>query len=434
MAGKFFYSKHPKEMYMLALVEMCQRFAFWGMGNLLVLYLVQYHHFTDIRADHLYGFFTAIAFVLPVLGGHLADRMGYRLPVLWGSVASALGCFLLATGSSSLIYAALGCAAIGASIFTPSIYSLLGQVYQDKHHLREGGFSIYYCSVNIGIFLAMFVLGFIGQNHNWGIAFFIAGCVQLLGILPFLKVMKSPVLANLSKLHEAKGSYNQEKTPLKKHEKQRIIVICILALFSILFWAAYNQGGSSMTLFALRYTDRHVLGFEMPPSWLFSAEPLYLVILAFPLTSLYLFLSRRKKDPSPPMKSALGLFAMALCFLVMVIGARSIPAGAKEGAVSPFYLLTSYGLMALGEMLITPIGLSLITHLSPRRYTALLVGVWYACIGIGFYAGGIIAGWMGGLQTLSQFFSINLVSSLVPAIVLLFLIKKLNKMRRMDIL
>src|SRR5579872_5234228 len=122
-------------MYLLALVEMCQRFAFWGIGNLLVLYLVQAHHYPDAKADNLYGFFTGVAFVLPILGGFAADRMGYRLPVLWGSVISAVGCFLLATGSGSMIYAALGCAAIGASVFTPSIYALLGKVYQDKHHL-----------------------------------------------------------------------------------------------------------------------------------------------------------------------------------------------------------------------------------------------------------------------------------------------------------
>src|SRR5579872_1146602 len=280
----------------------------------------------------------------------------------------------------------------------------------------------------------MIVLGYIGQNHSWGFAFALAGVIQLIGILPFRAVIKSPVLANSAKFEKKKESEVENRAPLKKHEKQRIVVICVLAVFSILFWAAYNQSGSSMTLYALRYTDRNVLGFQMPPSWLLSAESIYLVILAFPLTWMYQYLARRKKDPSPPLKSAIGLIIMSLCFLVMVIGSLSIPVGATEASVSPWYLLVAYFLMALAEMLITPIGLALITHLSPHRYTALLVGVWYACIGIGFYLGGITAGFMGTALSLAKFFSINMYSTLIPAIILMFLIKKLNKMRRLDTL
>jgi POT family proton-dependent oligopeptide transporter len=416
-------------MYLLALVEMCQRFAFWGIGNLLVLYLVQYHQMADAKADNLFGIFTGVAFVLPLLGGFIADRLGYRTPLLVGCVAMAIGCFLIASGSLTLLYIALLCIALGGCVFTPCVYALLGHVYHDRQNLREGGFSIYYCSVNIGIFLAMFVLGYIGQMHSWALAFVIAGCVQLLGIWPFLIVMRSPVLATLALEQKAAIKKPIKHPALTKHEKSRLLVICVLALFSIVFWAAYNQGGSSLTLFALRYTDRNLWGFQMPPSWLFSAEPLYLVIFAIPLTSLYVFLHRRKLDPSPPMKSALGLIAMALCFLVMVFASLGIPSMAQTGSVSPLYLLWAFAFMALGEMLITPIGLALITHLSPRRFTALLVGVWYCCIGIGFYAGGLLAGLMTKLHSLTQYFNIYIVLTLVPALFLFYFAKKLNTMR-----
>lgn len=161
----FFSTKHPKEMYLLAVSEMCQRFAFWGIANLLVLYLVEHHHFADAKADTLFGLFTGIAFVLPVLGGWIADRTSYRLAVIWGSILNAIGCFLMATGSVSFLYVALFFAAAGGCIFTPGIYTILGHVYHDKQNLREGGFSIYYCSVNVGIFLAMIVLGWIGQTN-----------------------------------------------------------------------------------------------------------------------------------------------------------------------------------------------------------------------------------------------------------------------------
>jgi proton-dependent oligopeptide transporter, POT family len=431
MLKSFFATKHPKEMYLLAITEMCQRFAFWGMANLLVLYLISNYNFSDVKADHLFGLFTGVAFVLPVLGGWIADRTSYRLSVIWGSILGALACFFMAAGTVPLLYIALLLASIGGSIFTPGIYTILGHVYHDKQQLREGGFSIYYCAVNVGIFLAMIILGLIGQNQSWSIAFIIAGVVQLLGLLPFYKVMKIDSLAHLA------GKRNTSKQivehlPMKKHEKDRIIVICVLALFSVLFWSAFNQGGSSMTLFALRYTDRSLFGFQMPPSWLLSAESLYLVIFAFPLTSLYLYLSRRKKDPSPPMKAVLGLIAMGFCFLIMVFGASKILPGAGSGAISPWYLLSAYGLMALGEMLISPIGLSLITHLSPHRYTAMLVGVWYLCIGLGFYAGGLIATLMSELKSLSSFFNIYVLISFIGAALLLFFVKKLNKMRHVD--
>jgi POT family proton-dependent oligopeptide transporter len=257
--------------------------------------------------------------------------------------------------------------------------------------------------------------------------------VQLIGIIPFLKVMKRPLLSKLHLIQQKMGLFEQPKqTPLTSHEKDRLKVISILAFFSILFWITYNQGGSSMTLFALGYTDRNLLGFEIPPAWLFSAEPLYLVLLVIPLTSLYVYLHKRKKDPTPPMKSAFGLIAMALCFGIMVLAARSIPPQAHNGSVNPLYLLGAYAFMAIGELLITPIGLSLVTHLSPHRYTAMLVGVWYLCIGIGFYLGGVLAGFMSVLHSLSEFFSIYVVLTVIPAIILISLSRKLNEMRHIN--
>ncbi len=426
-----FLSKHPKEMYLLALCELCQRFAFWGIANLLVFYLVQHHHFLDMEADQLFGLFTGVAFVLPILGGWIADRTSHRRCVLYGALLNAISCLLLAIGSLPSLYIALAICALGGSIFTPGIYTILGHVYHDKHSLREGGFSLYYCSVNIGIFLAMIILGWIGQTQNWSLTFIVAAIVQLLGILPFLKVMKT-MPPHTPDLPATASSKKRAPCLNKKQEKDRIIVICTLAFFSILFWLAFNQGGSSMNLFALRFTDRNLWGFEMPPSWLLSLESLYLVVLAFPLTALYIYLAKKKKDPSPPMKCSLGFFSMALCFLIMVLGSSKILPGASFGSLSPIYLMSAYFFMALGEMLISPIGLSLVTHLSPHRYTAMLVGVWYFCIGIGFYAGGFIAGWMMMLPSIASFFNIYVVLSCFGAFCLFILSHKLNKMRHID--
>jgi proton-dependent oligopeptide transporter, POT family len=429
MAKSFFSLKQPKEMYLLALTEMCQRFAFWGVANLLVLFLVQYHKLTDSAADQIFGIFTGIAFILPVLGGYIADRLNYKLPIIAGILSTSAGCFLIASGSMPMVYLAIALLSIGGSIFTPSIYTLLGTLYRQKHALRESGFSIYYSAVNIGVFLAMIILGAIGQAKSWSGAFIAAGLIQLLGLIPFYKALKT---IPLDQIHQKKV----QKTPpkLHPHEINRIWVICILSFFSILFWMAYNQGGSSMNLFALNFTDRNVIGFEMPPSWLLSSESFYLILFAVPLAKLYSYLAKRKKDPTPPMKSALSLFAIGICFLIMTIGASRITISAKSAPISPFYLFGAYAFMALGEMLIAPIGLSLVTHLSPRRFTAMLVGVWYLCIGIAFYLGGTIAPLMSKLTSMSYFFSLFVASTFLFGILLLLLVKRLNKMRHLDTL
>lgn len=426
----WFSLKQPKEMYFLALTEMSQRFAFWGVGNLLVLYLVQSQKFTDTAADQIFGIFTGGAFVLPVLGGYLADRLNYRLPVIWGMLATAAGCFLIASESTVMIYPALILLALGAAVFTPSIYALLGTLYHNQHTLRDSGFSIYYSAVNIGVFLAMIILGAIGQAKSWNAAFLCAGLIQLLGLIPFHKALKTIDTTHIAPVNLL--SKQGKPDSLHPHEKSRILVICVLSFFSILFWMAYNQGGSSMNLFALQYTNRHVFSFSMPPSWLLSSESLYLIILAIPLAKLYLALAKRNRDPSPPLKSALSLFAMGLCFLVMVFGAWKIPSGATSALLSPGWLLTAYAFMALGEMLIAPIGLSLITHLSPRRFTAMLVGIWYLCIGVAFYCGGAIAPLMSRVTNIRSFFGLFVVVSFLFGMLLLLFVKKLNRMRHLE--
>lgn len=169
---------------------------------------------------------------------------------------------------------------------------------------------------------------------------------------------------------------------------------------------------------------------EIPSVWLLSSETLYLILFAMPLASLYTYLSKKKINPTPPTKSTYSLVAIGLCFLVMAIASLPIPSGADSAAISPFYLLFAYALMALGEMFIAPIGLSLITHLSPHRFTALLVGVWYLCIGIAFYLGGLIAPYMSKLSTMSHFFALFVYVCFAAAAVLWILSRRLSTLHK----
>lgn len=414
-------------MYYLSLIEMCQRFGLWGIGNLLVIYTITHFQFSDKDATQLYGIFSGVAFILPLLGGYIADRTNYKASVVIGSVSLFIGCLLMATGTFYLLFLALFLVAAGTSIFTPSIYAILGSIYQGKEDLREGGFSIYYAAVNIGVFLGTFILGALGHAKMWPHAFIVAGAVQLLGLILFLKLMKNKTFAHLHAQHE-KSTRDRDEKPLKKMEKDRIAVIAALSIVSILFWIAYNQGWSSMSIFALRYADLDVGNFAIPRGWLLSLESLYLVILAFPLAWFYNFLSKRNLDPSPSTKTVYSLIAMGICFLIMNIGSKQIPDGAQHASVSAWYPIGAYAFMAIGEMLLAPISLSLVTRLAPRRYTALLVGMWYLCIGVAYYIGGTLGGLMTGMKSIAGFFEIFIVMVWVPAVVLAFFVKKLHRL------
>ena len=419
-------------MYLLALTEMCQRFAYWGIGNLLVLFLVKYFQYPTPKATHIFGAYTGIAFTLPILGGWIADKWNYRSPIFLGSLLTACGCFLLSSLSETLLIPALALLAVGGGLFTPAIYSLLGSIYAKKPHIREGGFSIYYSSVNVGIFVAMIVLGYL-QTIDWRNVFILSGCVQLLGVVPYFSVTRKLKKLDIPSHYFVSKKDDPNHFPLKKHEKDRIFVILIMTLISTVFWMAYNQAGSSMTLFALKYTDRTFGGFTIPTPWFTSTETFFLILFAFPLAHLYLFLRRIKSSASPPMKTALSLFFMGLCFLIMQRAAAHIPIGATEAHTSPYYLIFAFALMALAELFLAPIGLSLVTNLSPHRYRGLLTGVWFACIGVGFYAGGYVAGWMTTLH-LPTFFDIFVVTSFIPAFLLVLFSKKLDNMRHIDFL
>lgn len=422
---------HPKELYILALSELCERFAFWGTGFLLVLYLVGYYQVEDAKATSIYGIFSGCATFLPLVGGYIADRWNYQAPLFLGALVNAVGCFLLSLGTHVLLYPALAIIALGYGLFTPSILTVLGYAYRNQPELREAGFSIYYASINIGVFLALIILGYISQEVSWNAAFLTSGLVQMVGLIPIIwYLIKYKTMHQ--RLKALQKESHKEKKALTKKERDRVKVIVIICSISILFWIAYNQGFSSMSLFAKNYTDRTFFGWEVPPSWILSSESFSLIVLAPILATLYAVLQKHKIDPSPYTKTALSLFAIAACFLVMMAASSVIPLDAKSAAIPSGYPIFAFFLMAVGEMLLAPIGLSLVTDLSPRRLTAFLVGFWYLCVGFAFYIGGMLAGLMEKLDRLYNFFGLFVILTLIPAILLLFLINKLKKMSHQD--
>lgn len=419
-------SKHPKELWILGLTELCERFAFWGVGNLLVLYLIESHSFSNDRAAHIYGIFSGCAAFLPLVGGWVADRWNYQSPLILGALVNAIGCFLLAAGMPGLLYFSLMIIALGYGLFTPSILTVLSYTYRDKPKLREAGFSIYYASINLGVFLALVSLGTVAKLISWPAAFVLAGMVQIAGLIPLIfYLMKHKETYRALKTLQKETHAHAKLTPI---DKSRLIVIAIFCLVSILFWAAYNQAFSSMAIFAHDFMDKTIGGISIPEGVFMSSESFFLILLAPVLAGLYAWLQKTGKDPSPAFKTALSLFFIAACFWIMRIGSVTIPEGAKTADASWSYLVFAYFLMAIGEMLLAPIGLSMVSRLAPPKYTALLIGFWYVCVGVAFYSGGLLAGLMDKMGTLASFFSLFIFMTAIPGVLLLFFVKKLTKM------
>jgi len=421
---------HPKELFLLAFAELCERFTFWGIGNQLVLFLIQAHDFSDLKATQIFGIFTGFAAALPLLGGYIADRWNYHSPIIIGALINSLSCFLIAMQIPWLLYIALGLVALGYGLFTPSILTVLGHTYHDRPHLRESGFSIYYASINVGVFLAMISLGYVALYFGWSYSFILAGLVQLFGLIPIFWYF-SKHKGHLK--HHPKALKKESKLLLTRHQKNRMIVIFVLTFFTLLFWVPYVQSTSSMAIFALDYTDRLLGSFEIPPQWIMSSESLFLILLAPILSKLYPFLQKHKKDPSSSTKTSLSLFSLALCFVVMMYASFHIPDGAKEAWINPGYMVLAYLFMAIGEMLLAPIGLSMVSQLSPKRYTALLMGLWYVFVGLSYYIGGTLAGFMNRFTSLFDFFGVFVLIAAIAGFVLLLFSKRLTKLTKKEI-
>lgn len=424
-------SHHPKGLWVLSLTELCERFAFWGVGNLLVLYLIEYYQFSNVKATHIYGIFTGVAAFLPLVGGWIADRSSYQMSILVGALINMVGCLFLAWGSLAALYIGLVIIAAGFGLFTPSLLVVLGHLYKEKEHLRQAGFSIYYGSINIGVFLAMFSLGIIAKAISWHAAFLVAAAVQMLGMLPIAWYFYHHKADYQAFKNEQKRSQTG-KEPLSRADRRRMLAIIIFCLLSIFFWATYNQAFSSMSIFVHSFMNKEVGGLEVPEGVFLSSESFFLILLTPLLASLYAWLQKRHKDPSVAIKTVLSFLFMAAAFSVMALASRSIPEKAVSASVSSSYVFSAYFLIAVGEMLLAPIGLSMVSLLAPRKLLGAVVGFWYVCVGVAFYLGGLLAGFMEAGEPLSYFFGLFILIVFVPAFFLTLFHKKLTHMTRRD--
>ncbi|KKO45630.1 DeoR faimly transcriptional regulator [Arsukibacterium ikkense] len=399
---------HPKGLFLLFGTEMWERFSYYAMRALLVLYLVD-----KVRAEggglgweyasalQLYGTFTMLVYVTPLLGGWLADHItGQRLAIIIGSILMAIGQFSLALPHAWLpgyemhaFYTGLGFLVLGNGLFKPNISTMVGDLYQPGDNRRDGAFTVFYLGVNLGMFLAGICVGLMidqfgyqlaldgetVQIRNYQAGFLLAGFGMLIALVLQMTLAK-PLLGSIgiepAAKRERRLQQGPRKTPLTKQEVDRLKVILIMGLFTIIFWAGFEQAGGLMNIYADRFVDRTLnIGegaVELNPAYFQALNPLFIMIFA-PLFAM-LWLKLGKHDPNSPLKFALGLALMAIGFLMMVAATLQY---STEHQSSLWWLVLAYLFFTLGELCLSPIGLAMVTRLSPLRMASLMMGAWY---------------------------------------------------------
>lgn len=399
---------HPAGLATLFFTELWERFSYYGMRAILMLYMVAQSVDGGLALDTktaaaIYGTYTMSVYLSAIPGGLIADRfLGAKLAVLIGGIIIAIGHFTLAVPSLPTFYAGLAFIVIGTGLLKPNISAIVGSLYKKNDARRDGGFSIFYMGINIGATLSPLVCGFLAQSpyfkqvlKSWGLSaegswhwgFAAAGIGMLLGLSNLLLFQKNLQSAP-SATTETKAEIIQKAPaePLTVDEWKRIAALFVLFFFTILFWSIYEQGGVSLNLFADRLTRNELWGWQFPSSWYQSLQGLFVVILA-PLFSL-LWIKLGDRQPSSSLKFAFGLLLLG-CGTALMVPAATLAASHR---VSPLWLCACYLLQVAGEMCLSPVGLSTVTKLSPARLVGLIMGCWFLAASLGNWLAGYIGG------------------------------------------
>jgi proton-dependent oligopeptide transporter, POT family len=418
---------HPRGLSTLFFTEMWERFSYYGMRAFLILYMTAPLAtgglaFPIGKAASIYGTYTGSAWAAAIVGGIIADRgLGQYLSVLIGGIIIALGHFTLAFHALPFFYSGLALIVIGTGLLKPNVSVMVGSLYKKDDTRRDAGFSIFYMGINLGGFLGPIVAGYLAQKVDWHVGFACAGVGMVLGLVQYIlgKKRLQPALDKLSIREKQKiesGSSAQEW--------KRLATIGILFVFAALFWGAYEQAGSTLNLFADRYTRLNAFGFSFPSSWFQSVPAIFVIVLAPVMAAIWVRLGRY--EPSSAAKFAIGLLFAGLAFLFLVPAAKIAQSGANV-LVSPLWLVGSYFIIEIGELAISPVGLSVVTKLAPARIVGVMMGVWLLSIAVGDK----LAGWTAGFFTtlpLPTLFGYVAVATLVGSAILAVLVKPIGKL------
>ena len=365
---------------------MWERFSYYGMRALLVLYLVKHLNFSDYSAGVVYGTYTGLVYLTPIFGGFISDRfIGKKIAIFLGGVLMMLGHLTLALDSLNTFYLGLFFLILGNGFFKPNISTLLGNLYDNREGLRDSAFTIFYMGINIGGSLGPLFCGYIGEIYGWHYGFSLAGIGMFFGLIIFYMGLKKidSSLFIINKFNDNKE--NLEKEKISKTEWNKIFLLLFLAVMSIFFWVPYEQMGTSVNLFTERNVDRTLFGFNIPTSTFQSINGFLILILAPIFAFIWEKLSKKKLEPSVPFKFSIGFMFLGFSYLILLIN--------KDNSKTGIFLLFGYYLLlTMGELCVSPVGLSTVSRLAPNRFASSLMGVWFMSNAISHY----ISGWFSG--------------------------------------
>lgn len=428
---------HPKGLAVLFMTEMWERMSYYGMRSLLVLYMVNYLFIKpDVGqavwgyewvkatlegffgplaiqpfASQIYGLYTGLVYATPFFGGILADRFwGQRRTVIVGGILMIIGHFLMAIESA--FFLALFFIILGNGAFKPNVSTQVGDLYPADDPRRDGAFTIFYMGINLGAFFSPLVCGTLGQKVGWHWGFGAAGVGMALGLVIYIWGQKylAPELPRASAQAQAAA-----KVPFTDTERKAIVALIVLCLLNVVFWGVYEQQGNTMQLWADNRTDWNFFGFEIPSTWYQSFNPFTIFIFA-PLLSLFWKKQAAKgKEPTSVTKMAIGCLLLGLAFCVMILAANTVP---PEARGSVLWLAMTTLFLTIGELYLSPIGLSLVTKVSPKRIVSMMMGMWFLSSFIGNY----LSGYLGTFyETMSKtsFFGLMAVLAVIAGLAML---------------
>ncbi|MFZ6843614.1 peptide MFS transporter [Undibacterium sp. RuTC16W] len=488
---------HPDSLFVLFFTEMWERFSYYGMRALLVLFLVTEvakggWGWTRADATALYGWYTGLVYLTPILGGYIADRiLGSRRAVVLGGFVIAAGHACLLFDTPTMFYTGLGLVVAGTGLFKPNISAIVGQLYtKDNEGGRDGGYTLFYMGVNSGAFFGILLCGYIGEKISWSLGFGLAGAFMMLGAVQFYFAQGIFGQIGLSKSQKTEEVVHEEAEP--HIVADRLKAICVFSFFTIFFWFAFEQSGGSMTIFAADYTDRTLAGTSgmtfkiintlitiiptfilswllvklfggtakkylmsnillvvcmaliwslviwmlsrefsldqssVPATWFGVLNSFFIVILAPMFSKIW----EKYWNPSGPVKFGVGLILLGLGFAALSYGSASIPAGAKTASVSMVFLIVAYLFHTMGELCISPVGLSYISKLAPPRLLGLMFGVWYVNTAIANKLAGFTGSYIDHISetySLSTFFLIFTIIPITAGLVFMMLNKWMHR-------
>lgn len=437
-------SKHPKGLYVLFFTEMWERFGFYLMVALFVLYMNERLGWSEKDALDWYAWYMFSVYLSPFVGGIFADRVfGYRRAVLTGATLLGAGYAMLGWNSMAGFYVSLALLVVGNGLFKPNISTLVGNLYPQVDSRRDSAFSIFYMGINVGAFLAPNVGEAMRQSMGWMAAFTTAGAGMLISFTVFALFRKHLAVADQRSSVSAVldiplGPEYEDRPDPPQVERQRIAALAIMCGIVMTFWMAFQQNGSTLTLWARDNTDRVVtipdlsalwhmqlrlVPWEIPPGVFSSVNPVFIILLTPPLVWLLSQLRRFNLEPSTPAKIGIGMILTAAAYSVMALAAVR---GGNQSKVSMWWLIGCYFVITIGELFVSPMGLSMVTKLAPRRMTSMLMGLWFLSTAIGNWLAGKTGAWFWQRWTHSKFFILLVITSLISALVLLTQFRRLK--------